>query len=624
MAWNRLESRPRKKQFDSVLKAGVYDPFWMLGRQWQMGEFKCNDTGSGILARVQMDYTMMTGVASYGGAPVAYAQDLPLEPVVESVPYNWSEKERILMGKKWFFFLQQHSLSLTVYKPLFDTDPLTEVTIDMQAPTSAGTETLIQKKASVFSNRALVSFLDAANLADMHADGGKIYKLITGGTLLSNIQARYLAANSVAMSSGDVAAFNATISDYQAWVEKMYTLPAPGTPQGSWDDRTMEYKFDAFVPNEAATEENCITADRYHQGHFDWYAFTQAQTSYTPAAPAVTESKWLQLIMTESRFAGMPSSRWWEFENGAVNFTQLDGNTTDIAKIILTQFALVYQDDWFTIPYKIPVGSYARTQGIVVTDVFGVKTFVPNYRVKDYNPTPAAGVPAFTQDADGWRKWNWMEISQSTEVINEMEPTHRMLVLPVVNNIQESKPLDSVLFMRDEMADMVWAIEKKVPDGLGKGKDGYEAAKDYVAYLKLLKPAPAVPAVPVDPNVKLTYELASTDIPENWIPFIPVHTGSSNRSIQLQRASMPRILDPYLPSLVRPRSQFLRTGLDGASITPLFLNEEEVTRASTILETSIQRTRWYDGKVVMWVGRRKYTGRGEGSSGLSFDNVKDQ
>jgi hypothetical protein len=41
------------------------------------------------------------------------------------------------------------------------------------------------------------------------------------------------------------------------------------------------------------------------------------------------------------------------------------------------------------------------------------------------------------------------------------------------------------------------------------------------------------------------------------------------------------------------------------------------------LTGTFQRTRWYNGKIVSWYGRRKRTGRGEGSSGLRFDLVLD-
>jgi hypothetical protein len=65
----------------------------------------------------------------------------------------------------------------------------------------------------------------------------------------------------------------------------------------------------------------------------------------------------------------------------------------------------------------------------------------------------------------------------------------------------------------------------------------------------------------------------------------------------------------------------LRDGLDGARWTAYFLHEEEVPRAGAMVSQAYQRTRWTDGQVVVWLGARKQTGRGEGSSGLSFDRI---
>ena len=54
---------------------------------------------------------------------------------------------------------------------------------------------------------------------------------------------------------------------------------------------------------------------------------------------------------------------------------------------------------------------------------------------------------------------------------------------------------------------------------------------------------------------------------------------------------------------------------------PYFLHEEEVSRAGVRVTQSFQRTRWRDGRAWVWLGVRKQTGRGEGSSGLAFDRI---
>jgi hypothetical protein len=112
-------------------------------------------------------------------------------------------------------------------------------------------------------------------------------------------------------------------------------------------------------------------------------------------------------------------------------------------------------------------------------------------------------------------------------------------------------------------------------------------------------------------------------VPENWIPFIPVHLENNNRQIQLQRASMLRIIEgDASPAKIKPRTTLLRFGLDDTSVQRYFVHEEEVPRTGVLVSQSFQRTRWYGGKVFTWLGIRKSVGRGEGSSGLAFDQLR--
>jgi hypothetical protein len=63
----------------------------------------------------------------------------------------------------------------------------------------------------------------------------------------------------------------------------------------------------------------------------------------------------------------------------------------------------------------------------------------------------------------------------------------------------------------------------------------------------------------------------------------------------------------------------LRFGLDGTKQS-YFLHEEEILKAGIKVSQSFQRTRWNNGKVFVWLGMRKETGRGEG---LAFDQIKN-
>ena len=86
---------------------------------------------------------------------------------------------------------------------------------------------------------------------------------------------------------------------------------------------------------------------------------------------------------------------------------------------------------------------------------------------------------------------------------------------------------------------------------------------------------------------------------------------------------MPRILegDNETPQRIRPRTALLRYGLDQTPKAAYKLFEEEVPRAGVCVYQSYQRTRWYGGRIYNWLGVRKQIGRGEGSSGLRFDQI---
>ena len=79
-----------------------------------------------------------------------------------------------------------------------------------------------------------------------------------------------------------------------------------------------------------------------------------------------------------------------------------------------------------------------------------------------------------------------------------------------------------------------------------------------------------------------------SSVPENWIPFLPVHVEGSNRETQLQRAAMPRVIEGVSDAeKVRPRTTLLRPGLDTAAAAAYFLHEEEVPRTGVLRDAAV-------------------------------------
>jgi len=237
------------------------------------------------------------------------------------------------------------------------------------------------------------------------------------------------------------------------------------------------------------------------------------------------------------------------------------------------------------VPYAVRAGTLAQVRAVVVTDVFGVRTALQ----------PAHG--------EGWAIFGPDGASDPA-----------LFVPPSLPISIESPDLERVTVGRDEMANMVWAIETVVPDGRGGGVDGRRAAADVRAVLASGTPQPA----PAPASAPIRYRVATT-VPENWIPFLPVHVDGSNREIQLRRAAMPRAIPGVPADPVRPRTAIL---LPPPGDQPYFLLEEEVPRSGITVTRTWQRVRWHDGATLLWIGRRKRPGGRERSSGLVFDQIE--
>jgi hypothetical protein len=189
------------------------------------------------------------------------------------------------------------------------------------------------------------------------------------------------------------------------------------------------------------------------------------------------------------------------------------------------------------------------------------------------------------------------------------------VLLPTAPKIQHGPTLEEVALIRDEMANMVWGVERRVPLAHGEAVPGPEAGRELRAALERIQGTPGAAVPPVAP---IRYRVMST-VPEQWIPFIPVHLPNDIRETQLQRAALPRLIEggPQPPERVRPRTTLLRPSGPG----PYFIHEEEVPRAGIAVSLSYRRTRWLSGSVFVWAAVDKRIGRGEGSSGLRFDTI---
>ncbi len=593
-SWNRLEGRPRTANFDRALKAEIRDPLWMLSKQWQMGEFLGEDAASAILAKVHLKTTELTKYQPDDGITSSFDTNIPLEVKVEhqAIPFKSGEQEisldlRLLMGRHWLKLLNVNRLSLKdEYLSKYGfTQPNPDDISDVQ----------ICAHIEVWQQFAAV--------ADRSIDG---YELYTDLKLATDIV-------SPPLESEAKLKLQQLGKKFISWFEKLYYQPIE-EEKPSWKPSYLEHQFACSAPQNEA--EKVLIADEYYHGHLDWYNLdihnekdTLTNTDDETVTSRSVENQFtLSFLPSLVTFPGMPHNRWWTLEDWKTNLGNINPSTTDINQLMLLDFSLNYANDWFIVPFTLPIGSIANVEGLMVTNVFGEKIWIE--------------AAAKGKDEE-WNKWGMynLNVRGSMDVPTDLS----LLLLPTAPKVLEGNPLEEIFLLRDEIANMVWGVESKVPLATGKSKAGREAGLELRnKYQQFVVHSTDSPQDIVENDAKIKYKIVNT-VPEEWIPFIPVHIPvhkkGSNRQIQLQRAAMPRILeeDKATPAKIKPRTSILREGLDKGET--YFLHEEEILRAGIKVHKSFQRTRWLNGKVFTWIGFRKQVGRGEGRSGLAFDQI---
>jgi hypothetical protein len=574
--WNRLEGRPRTADYSRSLRAEVRDPLWMLSHQWQLGEFEADDAGSPITAKLQVAASRLTSYQPGSSPPVPFSEQLPLEATVERRRAMLGLDLRLLLGRRWLAVIA----GIGTYADEF----IAQYPIELPDPEDP-------------ADAAICAHPDAwaavAAVAGRALDGGALYTYLAAA-------ATHHASDNVQIDQGDRDAVDEAGDRFVAWFEDLVLQPVG---DDAWQQPRLEYRFACTAPVGAA--ETMLVADAFGGGRLDWHSVdADAPAGAAPPAQGVGGETVVRhaLMPTPVAFAGMPNARYWAFEDGRTNFGDVSASTTDLATLLLCEFALVYGNDWFLLPCDLPVGSLARVTGLSVTTVFGEQFWIERTGVRPEDDWQSFAL--FTLDRVG-----------SDSVVDPGLP-----LLPTAPLTQEGDPLEEVALIRDEMANMVWGVERVVPLVDGVGVRGAEAAVETRAFYE----RHVAPVTPPPPAAPIRYE-AMTSVPENWIPFVPVHVDGDNREIQLQRGAVPRLLegDPNPPVPVRPLTSLLREGLDHMPPEPYFVHEEEVPRAGVRVRQEFRRTRWRNGRVVVWYAAHRGVGRGEGSSGLAFDRLAD-
>jgi hypothetical protein len=646
--WTRLELGCRRDDWNESLRARMHDPAWMLARQWQTAEFSGEDAGSPIAAEIVYRTRRLDRMKRGAEGVQNLGADRPLEVEIE--------REGLPMTRRL-----AARLGLTFEAALAGRDDLRDAFRQALPMRWEGNE------KDQASDRA-AGFMAAVS-----------GRLTNASALLAGLRQNQTAAQVYAVTAygaahplpaGGNAIVNGAGDALRATADRLY--PASGAPP-AWIDARQEYRFRVAAPD--VGREIVLEAQEYYEGRLDWHAFTVDRAPNATLDPAlggraqpdVTSRAFIPSLV---KFPGRPNERWWRFEDGRVNLAALDVQRTELAHVIVSEFALVYANDWFELPLELSVGSITSIDTLRVRDSFGGEMDVPS------------GVDA---------GWAMFVLGGRAAPVEAFSVGERFLFLPpALTHGLESPALEDVRLLRDEMANMAWAVEATVQDEIGLPTSGYdlaaasdrrvrervrraaqEAVRTWRPYAAAIAEArtnlteakgtneedemqdaldaaveaeeaprqerdeatalyesvggdvrdlAGLPQEDTDAAIVPTYKLL-TEVPRNWIPLVPRAIAGGGGQTMLQRGALPQLRgagEGAIPQRIRARGVLLRP-----EVRPFYVFEEEIPRTGVHVTRTAQYSRWLDGRSHFWIGRQKDSGRGEGWSGLRFDCVQD-
>lgn len=583
-SWTRLETDCRDADMQHTVAARVFDPLWMLTRQWQVGEFQGEDAGSPIMARTRAQSAMVSRVHLGALAPDTPTQaarydsaQLPLEVMVErrtirasGVTPSRQLRLAVDAGLHFLRMLEQQPLSRSYRDAFIAVYPLAMPAADEIAAADIETRRFVM----MMTGRTVDARLLAAAF---RTAGGVTIELHPG----------------LHVEAGDRSEVRQAAAAWLAWYDALFSEPVAGA-EDAWIPERLEYAVSVAGRLSAQSmDEKTLTAAEMYDGHLDWSDFdlnleVNLGTQNDQAFKTIVHTS----VPAPVSFRGTPAARFWEFEDARVEYGLLPVGPSDLAQLLMIEYTSSYGNDWFVVPLELPVGSLTSITSLVVTDTFGVRTLLRP--LGDRALAPA-----------NWSMFQhaYLRTSGSESAGSEF---NLFFLAPALGRSLQSSPVEEVLFMRDEMANVAWAIERSIENPLGRPTSRSDAAS-----------ADSQSRNAEVPAAGLSRYLLSSRVPANWVPLLPVQLPGPGGTV-ISRLRRGAILLPDGSQQVQPALGALLKTADA-----LLLHDEEVPREGARVTRHYQMARWVDGATFLWIAHRKQVGRGEGSSGLRFDSCDD-
>lgn len=546
MTWKRLEGSGVARDLTLGLEARIADPLWMLARQWQTGEFAGEDAASPVEIAAEVDWQPL-GEMRVGRLPprgIAAGSGPPLETQVEC--------ETVLRGPARVRVAAEAALQL------------------LRLARAAGADGGLLARLQ----RAYPLVLPKSDDGDPR--GALELRLLKRGAFDGLALAEALAAGTKPdpAIAGVAAAWSGAL-------RAQFVEPRGGSSE-AWDRERLEYGFEVAAPAFAGGTR--LEAKGYAGGHLDWQSFDMAAKQKPVLAPATKRTQRIATVPVPLSYPGMPAPRWWSFEDGAVYWGDIQGGPADLARYLVAAFATVYGDDWFLVPVELPRGSLAQVSKVVLRDSFGRRHRIDATAALDH---------ARIGDTRSFRVF---ELTGDGAAAAGAAP--RLLLPAALAVHEEGEPREEVLLLRDEAANLGWAIERVIESAAGRRIQRGAEAQDAPARSGPL-PAPGA----------WRYDLAS-EVPPHFVPLVPVRV-NGGAAIRLQRGRL---------AIAGGTS-----GARGLLLDPsrrLLLHEEEIPTSGVRVTRAYQLARGVDGTVHLWCGRRKTPGAKLQGPALAHDTTR--
>ncbi|MFJ5546360.1 hypothetical protein [Streptomyces sp. NPDC093225] len=560
--FHRLEPQVRSSgsggQLDEALEARVADPLFLLARQWQLAEFRGEDGGSPVLVTIGTAGAEVDRFRPGTGSPSApYPPGTPVEYLAEAGgPRELTLRAAARAGARFLSLLGPLSPGVRddVTRKVLKRCPLAR-----PADGGAGPEHPI----------------DPAGLA--------LWRVLRHRTPDGDRLARELAAGwrPADLAGAAAALFDEAADRWQRWFDAEHPVPSPST----WMTERLEHRFG--VEAEVGDRRVVLTAPEYPGGSADPYRFDLDAGGTPLDLPDAPGPRHVSLP-TRAAYPGMPADRWWEFEDATVNMPAIEAGPADLARLLVMEFANVYGNDHWIVPVDLEVGKLHWVTGLSVLDTFGGRLDI----------APVAH-----------RQLSLFRLSDARDEAGA--PGAPLLpLLPTAHARTEGGAVEEVLFVRDEMANLGWGIERVVQSATGRPR----ARADEFPLDEGPDPVPG-------PGAVLAYRLL-TPVPPYWVPLVPVPLvpgpaggadgdGAARGAVRFRRGVVRRTADGVQPGAV---GRLLEP-----EVKPVYFRDEEIPRAGVTVSRVPVVVRDGQGRLYHWVGRRVRAGRGEAASGLAFD-----